>query len=111
GCLKRMEPRMERELTESRTTRETSPSGPPGAVPARRAREVGNVELRRLSAYYGANQAVREVRLGFDAGSVTAIIGPSACGKWTMVRCVNRMHEEISGARTEGEVLLDGLDL
>ena len=28
-----------------------------------------------------------------------------------MVRCVNRMHEEIAGARTEGEVLLDGLDL
>ena len=42
---------------------------------------------------------------------VTAIIGPSGCGKSTMVRCVNRMHEEIAGARAEGQVLLDGLDL
>jgi phosphate transport system ATP-binding protein len=28
-----------------------------------------------------------------------------------MVRCINRMHEEIAGARAEGQVLLDGIDL
>jgi len=74
-------------------------------------REIGNVELRALHAYYGSNHAVRGVSLGFDSGAVTAIIGPSGCGKSTMVRCINRMHEEIPGARAEGEVLLDGLDL
>ena len=52
-----------------------------------------------------------DVSLDFDSGRVTAIIGPSGCGKSTMVRCINRMHEEIPGARAEGEVLLDGLDL
>jgi phosphate transport system ATP-binding protein len=81
------------------------------AQAARRGRDVGNVELRGLSAYYGSNRAVKGVDIGFDAAEVTAIIGPSGCGKSTMVRCVNRMHEEIDGARTEGEVLLDGLDL
>jgi phosphate transport system ATP-binding protein len=81
------------------------------ASAARRGRDVGNVELRALNAYYGANHAVKDVDLGFDAAQVTAIIGPSGCGKSTMVRCINRMHEEIDGARTEGEVLLDGLDL
>ena len=79
--------------------------------PQPRRREIGNVELRALHAYYGRNHAVRGVSLGFDAGKVTAIIGPSGCGKSTMVRCINRMHEEIPGARAEGEVLLDGLDL
>jgi phosphate transport system ATP-binding protein len=79
--------------------------------PQPRRREIGNVELRGLHAYYGRNHAVRGVSLGFDAGKVTAIIGPSGCGKSTMVRCINRMHEEIPGARAEGEVLLDGLDL
>jgi phosphate transport system ATP-binding protein len=78
---------------------------------ARRGRDVGNVELRGLSAYYGSNRAVKGIDLGFDAAQVTAIIGPSGCGKSTMVRCVNRMLEEIAGARAEGEVLLDGLDL
>ena len=28
-----------------------------------------------------------------------------------MVRCINRMHEEIPSARAEGRVLLDGIDL
>jgi phosphate transport system ATP-binding protein len=77
----------------------------------RRAPGEGSVELRELNAYYGSNHAVRGISLSFDAERVTAIIGPSGCGKSTMVRCINRMHEEISGARAEGEVLLDGLDL
>ncbi|HTC72683.1 MAG TPA: phosphate ABC transporter ATP-binding protein PstB [Solirubrobacteraceae bacterium] len=64
-----------------------------------------------MHAYYGSNHAVRGVSLGFDSGRVTAIIGPSGCGKSTMVRCINRMHEEIPGARAEGSVLLDELDL
>ena len=42
---------------------------------------------------------------------MTAIIGPSGCGKSTMVRCINRMHEEIPGARSEGSVTLDDLDV
>jgi phosphate transport system ATP-binding protein len=74
-------------------------------------REVGTVELAGLHAYYGSTHAVRGVDLGFAADKVTAIIGPSGCGKSTMVRCINRMHEEIDGARAEGQVLLDGLDL
>ncbi len=40
--------------------------------------------------------------------SVTAFIGPSGCGKSTVLRTLNRMHEVISGARVEGDVLLDG---
>jgi phosphate transport system ATP-binding protein len=99
-----------REIAEQARQRITSePPVAPWSQP--RPRAVGNVELRGLHAYYGANHAVKGVSLGFEAGRVTAIIGPSGCGKSTMVRCVNRMHEEIAGARAEGEVLLDGLDL
>jgi phosphate transport system ATP-binding protein len=77
----------------------------------RSAREDGRVELQGLSAYYGDNHAVHGIDLAFEPGHVTAIIGPSGCGKSTMVRCVNRMHEEIPGARSEGQILLDGIDL
>jgi phosphate transport system ATP-binding protein len=70
-----------------------------------------HVRLQHLHAYYGENHAVRGVNLAFEPGMVTAIIGPSGCGKSTMVRCVNRMHEEIPGARSEGQVLLDDVDL
>jgi len=87
----------------------STPTSEPRREP--QGRDVGNVELKGLHAYYGSNHAVRGVSLGFDSGGATAIIGPSGCGKSTMVRCINRMHEEVAGARAEGEVLLDGLDL
>jgi len=86
-------------------------SGVGSPAAGRKRRGIGNVQLKGLGAYYGTNHAVRGVSLEFGSEKVTAIIGPSGCGKSTMVRCINRMHEEIPGARAEGEVLLDGLDL
>ncbi len=70
-----------------------------------------NVVLQDLHAYYGEQHAVKGIQVEFPAHEVTAIIGPSGCGKSTMVRCINRMHEEIPGARAEGSVKLDQLDL
>ncbi len=82
-----------------------------------RAGEVSSVKvapevrLEQLRAFYGSSEQVRGIDLRFPANRVTAIIGPSGCGKSTMVRCLNRMHEEIPGARAEGRVLLDDLDI
>jgi phosphate transport system ATP-binding protein len=69
------------------------------------------VRVKDLHAYYGEQHAIRGVDIEFPANEVTAIIGPSGCGKSTMVRCINRMHEEIPGARAEGSVMLDDLDV
>ena len=52
-----------------------------------------------------------DVNLTIEPRSVTAFIGPSGCGKSTVLRTLNRLHEVISGARVEGEVLLDGEDI
>jgi phosphate transport system ATP-binding protein len=79
-------------------------------TPAGRA-DGRTISLRGLSAYYGDNQAVKNVDLEYAANQVTAMIGPSGCGKSTLVRCINRMHEELPGARAEGGVHLDDLDL
>ena len=74
--------------------------------------KVGHgVKLEKLRAFYGEVEQVKGIDLDFRANEVTAIIGPSGCGKSTMVRCINRMHEEIPGARAEGRVLLDELDI
>jgi phosphate transport system ATP-binding protein len=69
------------------------------------------IRLERLRAFYGSSEQVKGIDLRFPPNQVTAIIGPSGCGKSTMVRCINRMHEEIPGARAEGQVLLDELDI
>jgi phosphate transport system ATP-binding protein len=69
------------------------------------------LEVRKLNAWFGATRALKDISLRCQARSVLAIIGPSGCGKSTFVRCLNRMHELTPGARSEGEVLLDGDDV
>ncbi len=73
--------------------------------------QARDVLVRKLRAFYGEGEAIKGVDLDFAANKVTAMIGPSGCGKSTLVRCINRMHEEIPGARAEGEVTLDGMNV
>jgi phosphate transport system ATP-binding protein len=70
-----------------------------------------SITVAGLHAYYGQEHAIKGVDISFAPNEVTAIIGPSGCGKSTLVRCINRMHEEIPGARAEGSVKLDQLDV
>ncbi|WP_084075161.1 phosphate ABC transporter ATP-binding protein PstB [Demequina sp. NBRC 110052] len=69
------------------------------------------IDVNNLNVYYGSFLAVEDVSLAIEAKSVTAFIGPSGCGKSTFLRTLNRMHEVIPGARVEGEVLMDGVNL
>ncbi len=69
------------------------------------------VSIKDLHAYYGEQHSIKGIDLECRANEVTALIGPSGSGKSTVVRCINRMHEEIPGARAEGSVKLDDLDL
>ncbi len=87
------------------------PAGEPPAGAGGQTKVGPEVRLEGLRAFYGEAEQVRGIDLRFPPNQVTAIIGPSGCGKSTMVRCINRMHEEIPGARAEGRVLLDDLDV
>lgn len=69
------------------------------------------IDVNNLNVYYGDFLAVEDVSLAVEPNSVTAFIGPSGCGKSTFLRTLNRMHEVIPGARVEGEVLMDGVNL
>ena len=69
------------------------------------------IDAKDLNIYYGAFLAVAGVTMSIEPRSVTALIGPSGCGKSTFLRAVNRMHEVIPGARVEGSVTMDGIDL
>ncbi len=87
------------------------PAGEPATGAGGQTQAGPEVRLEGLRAFYGETEQVRGIDLRFPPNQVTAIIGPSGCGKSTMLRCINRMHEEIPGARAEGRVLLDDLDV
>ena len=64
-----------------------------------------------LQIWYGKSLALKDVTIAFPRNRITSLIGPSGCGKSTLLRCFNRMNDLIVGARTEGEVLLDGQNI
>jgi phosphate transport system ATP-binding protein len=69
------------------------------------------IQIRNLDVYYGKRQAVGAVTMGIQRDQVTALIGPSGCGKSTLLRAINRMNDLIPGARVEGEILVDDVNV
>ena len=80
----------------------TSPSTP--QAPAELA-------VRNLNFYYGKFHALRNINLDIPAKKVTAFIGPSVCGKSTLLRTFNRMYELYPDQRAEGEIVFEGENL
>ena len=68
-------------------------------------------DVQALSVYYGSALAVSDVNMSIVRNEITALIGPSGCGKSTILRCFNRMNDLIRGARVEGKVSFEGVDL
>ncbi|MHB1922790.1 MAG: phosphate ABC transporter ATP-binding protein PstB [Chitinophagaceae bacterium] len=64
-----------------------------------------------FNAYFGDNHVVKGVNIQIQRNGITAVMGPSGCGKTTFLRCINRMHELIEGATTQGQILLNNEDI
>ena len=69
------------------------------------------IKVAQLSVCYGSFEAIKQVSLTVKDRRITAFIGPSGCGKSTFLRALNRMNELIEGARTWGEVAVDGRNI
>lgn len=69
------------------------------------------LEAKNINAFFGQNHVVKGISLNYSEKSINAIIGPSGCGKSTYLRCLNRIHEEVEGAKVTGEVLLQGKNI
>ena len=65
------------------------------------------VKIQNLSASFFSTTVLNNINLDIPAHKVVAFIGPSGCGKSTFLRCLNRMHEEVVGAKVQGEVFLE----
>jgi phosphate transport system ATP-binding protein len=69
------------------------------------------MKIEDLNIFYGSFQAMKRAYLDVPDRHVMALIGPSGCGKSTFLRALNRMHDLTPGARVEGKVTLDGVDI
>src|SRR6187431_2890454 len=81
------------------------------AVEMERIEASAKFVARDVHAWFGDKRVLHGINLDIAANRALAIIGPSGCGKSTFIRCLNRMHELTPGARSDGEVRLDGEDV
>ena len=61
-----------------------------------------------LSLRFGPRTILSDVTAGIPRGTITALIGPTGSGKSTFLRTLNRMNDNVTGFRHEGDVQLDG---
>ncbi|MCQ6278109.1 phosphate ABC transporter ATP-binding protein PstB [Bacillus sp. EB600] len=69
------------------------------------------LKVNNLEIFYGEKRAVNGISMQIEKNAITALIGPSGCGKSTFLRSINRMNDLIPGARADGEILYEGLNI
>ncbi len=69
------------------------------------------IRVQGMNMFYGPTRALHGIHMEIKEKAVTALIGPSGCGKSTFLRTLNRMNDTIPGARIEGSVKIDQVDI
>jgi phosphate transport system ATP-binding protein len=72
------------------------------------ARPADVVHSNGLSLSFGPKRILSDIHVPFRRGTITALIGPTGCGKSTFLRTINRMNDKVPGFKFEGDVTLEG---
>ena len=64
------------------------------------------LEMRHISKSFGKNQVLRDVNIKASAGQTIGIMGPTGCGKSTVVSLLSRFMDV-----TDGGIYVDGVDV
>src|SRR4026208_1132987 len=78
------------------------------STPSIIAERVIKISARNVDVFYGAKQAIHDLSIDIPDRAVSAFVGPSACGKSTLLRVINRMNDTIPSARVTGTIEIDG---
>ena len=88
----------------------------PEMLPARTEGQVGVIRKPVLMASdvsvgFGPKVVLQGVDLSFVPGTITALIGPTGCGKSTFLRSMNRMNDRVRSYWRRGSIQLDGVEI
>ena len=69
------------------------------------------ITSQNLNLWYGETHALRDINIEVPEKSITALIGPSDCGKSTFLKTLNRMNDLIQGVKITGNVCYNGKNI
>lgn len=70
-----------------------------------------HIQVKNLNAWYGKQQALKNINIEIPKNQITVIMGPSGCGKTTLLKTFNRFLELTENTQLTGEVLVDGQNI
>ncbi len=84
-----------------------------GVRPATHATQTAGpgMTVEDLRVRFDAREVLHGISAAFARGRITALIGPTGCGKTTLLRSLNRLHDGRPGARISGRVRLGEEDV
>lgn len=85
---------------------ETEPRIENAPEPVLKDRLEGRVEFRDVCFCYGDEMVLKNVSFSVEPGETVAILGPTGCGKTSIINLICRYYEA-----TSGQVLIDGIDV
>lgn len=69
------------------------------------------IDVDKLNVSYGNLKALKDVTIDVYQNMITGFMGPASSGKSTLISVFNRMIDFEDGARIEGKVCIDGVDI
>lgn len=66
----------------------------------------GKIDLNHVTLEYGSTKVLNDVNMHIQPGQVIGIMGPTGCGKTTLVNVIDRFVDV-----TQGSVSIDGVDV
>ncbi len=67
----------------------------------------GNIEIKNMDfSYSSEKELIKNLNLSVEQGMTVAIVGPTGCGKTTLINLLMRFYD-----CTDGEISLDGMDI
>ncbi len=69
------------------------------------------VSVQDLTVRFKGAPLLNGISTVFEPNKVTAIVGPTGCGKTTLLRSINRMHDHVAGMHVTGSVVVEGVDV
>ena len=69
------------------------------------------IKTEDLRLYYGDFLALKGINISINDKEITALIGPSVCGKSTFLKTLNRMNDLVDSVKITGDVYYNGKNI